>query len=380
LSIDKPGSDRVRLCRALMLVAVAFAAARCGSSKAPTAPQPPALRISSISPAVGSTTGGSVVVVVGTDFASDATLSVGGVAATGIIVQGTTTIRATIGARGTAGSGDVVVTSGGRTTTLANSFTFVPPSGANQPPVVSTMRSIGPRTGQPSGFADVDETIGFVATIIDAETAPSDLDYEWTGPGSFSGSGATVAWRAPSAPAPATVTLKVVERYTEGAVTHRNESTRAFVVDVHDSQKEILDMGEDFLTLFSQSNIGTNQVLHNFSTTCDKGRGRDDEKGDVDKNRADYVEDFSKFRITRRPPVTFNFGGRCTFRLRAADACAAYAVHWEVVDRRTGSRGVSDGIDHVTAVLENNRWLLCHSDFEGAETNLTTGVTRYVQW
>ena len=338
------------------------------------------LRISSISPAVGSTTGGSVVIVVGTDFASDARLTIGGVAATDVVVQGTTTITAMVGARPAAGAGDVVVTSGGRSTTLVNGFTFVAPSGANQAPVISVIRSIGPRAGQPSGFADVDETIALVATTIDAEAAPGALDYEWTGAGSFSGSGATTAWRAPSTPAPVTVTLKVVESFTEGPVTHRNESTRSFVVDVHDSQKEILDMGEDFLTRFSQSNIGTSEVLHNFSTTCDRGRGRDDEKGDVDKNRADYIEDFSKFRITRRPPVTFNFGGRCTFRLRAADACAAYAVHWEVVDRRNGSRGVSDGIDHVTAVLENNRWLLCHSDFEGTETNLTTGVTRYVQW
>jgi hypothetical protein len=273
-----------------------------------------------------------------------------------------------------------VVTSGARSTALVNGFTFVAPSGANQAPFISDIRSIGSRPGQPTGFADVDETIALAATTMDADTASSALDYKWTGPGSFSGSGATVAWRAPSAPTAATVTLTVVETFTEGTVTHRNESTRPFVVQVHDSQKEILDMGEDFLTLFSQSNISTNQVLHNFSTSCDKGRGRDDEKGDVDQNRADYIEDFSKFRITRRPPVTFNFGGRCTFRLRAADACSAYAVHWETIRRSDGSRGLSNGIDYVTAVLENNRWLLCHSDFEGTETNLTTGLTRYVQW
>jgi hypothetical protein len=156
-------------------------------------------------------------------------------------------------------------------------------------------------------------------------------------------------------------------------------------VQVHDSQKEILDMGEDFLTLFSRSEVPTDQVLHNFSPTCDRGFGRAAEADDVAKNRRDYIQDFSKFRLTRLPPVGFNFGGSCFSPNgpRGADACSKFTVHWEVIHRNppdAGMRGTVDGIDYVTAVWEQNRWFLCHSDFAGTSTNPILGTTRHVVW
>jgi len=60
-----------------------------------------------------------------------------------------------------------------------------------------------------------------------------------------------------------------------------------------------------------------------------------------------------------------------------------FRVHGEVtyIDAgRVGRREITDGIDHVTAVLENNRWLLCHSDFKGTAVNPTLGTTRFVTW
>ena len=67
-------------------------------------------------------------------------------------------------------------------------------------------------------------------------------------------------------------------------------------------------------------------------------------------------QDFSKFRITRLPPVTFNFGARCSSPNgpRRADACARFVVHWEVTHKSppdTGKREITDGTDYVTAVL-----------------------------
>jgi hypothetical protein len=60
--------------------------------------------------------------------------------------------------------------------------------------------------------------------------------------------------------------------------------------------------------------------------------------------------------------------------IRPADACSFFTVHWEftyledeVVDNvqyRAGDHGITDGTDHVTAVLENGDWKLCHSDFK----------------
>jgi hypothetical protein len=169
-------------------------------------------------------------------------------------------------------------------------------------------------------------------------------------------------------PSPVTITLTASETYVEGKLTHTNVSDpKTFVMQVHDSQTEILDMGQDFLTLFSQSNVSTNDVLHNFSTTCDGGKGRADEKLDVDQNRTLYTQDFSAFRISRRGPATINFHSTCVLpdgRVQNnIDACASYAVHWEVNKKSSGVREITNGVDYVSAVLENNAWRLCHSSF-----------------
>lgn len=368
-------------------MALVLAAGGCGDSA--TAPTPTGLSISAISPSAGSTRGGTAVSINGRGFSSDATVTIGGIAASVVAVQGTQGITASTPASSASGVVDVVVASGGRTATLTRGFTFVAPSGGNQAPVIASIRSTGSRANQPDGFADLDETITLAATVTDAETPASALTYAWSGPGAFTGSGATISWRAPAnvSPTPSIVpvVLTVTESFTEGGVGHTNTASRTFAVDLHDSQKEILDMGEDFLTLFSQSEVPADQVLHNFSTTCDDGSGRADERRDVVKNRTNFVQDFSKFRVTRMPPVTFNFGDRCFNPKgpRRADACARFAVHWEVTSKippDAGQREIADGTDYVTAVFENSRWYLCHSDFTGTVSNPKTGATRQVIW
>jgi len=199
------------------------------------------------------------------------------------------------------------------------------------------------------------------------------LKFTWNGPGIFTQSGATTTWTVPGdyAPTPSqiTVTLTVTETYTEGGVTQTNVSAPAsFVLNVHNSQEEILRMGEDFLARFAQSNLSTSEVLHNFSTTCDRGDGRNAEKSDVDANRATYVEDFNAFRIQRRGAATFAFDSHTCFLpdgrvQRNIDACSSFAVHFEDTKKSTGVRGVNEGVDYVSAVLENNQWKLCHSDY-----------------
>ncbi len=372
-----------------MLAVLGFSAAACNGDS-PGGPSPPVLRVSAISPAAGSTTGTTAVTITGVNFAGGATVLIGGVAASGVTVQNGTTITATTGEHPTAGAADVVVSSGGLTATLAGAFLFVAPSGANRPPVIASIRSTGSRSNQPSGFADADENLTLVATVTDAETSPSALTYAWTGPGTFSAPAPNVIWHVPTnlspLPSPTTVTLTVTERFTEGGISHQNVVISNFVVQVHDSQKEILDMGQDFLTLFSQSEIPSDQVLHNFSPTCDGGQGRASEKADVDRSRRDYVQDFSKFRIARLTPVTYNFGGVCVEfdgRVRRADACSRFTVHWEIryiSGPMTGQREITDGTDYVTAVLEAGQWRLCHSDFEGTTFNPTMRTTRRVTW
>jgi len=225
--------------------------------------------LSSISPTQGSTTGGNNVTLNGANFASDATLLVGGIVATNVVVQSSTVLTAVVGANAAAGPADVIVTSNGHSATLSRAFTFVAPTGNNQPPVVRSIRSVGSRPGAPPGFADINDTVTLTADAADAETPVSALTFLWTGPGTFAGTTATTSWHLPAsvspAPSPATVTVTAVETYAEGKLTHTQTSEpKSVVMQVHDSQKEILDMGEDFLTLFSNSSVTTSQVMHNF--------------------------------------------------------------------------------------------------------------------
>lgn len=355
----------------LFSAALATLAVACGGS--PAAPTPATLKVTSVTPASGSVSGGTLVTIGGTEFGADAAVTVGGIAATQITLLGSTALTAVIGARPNAGAADVVVTSGGKTAALANSFTYVSPSGSNTAPVITGIRSTGTRTNQPANFGDVGETLTLTATVSDNETSADRLSFKWSGPGSFAQNAATTAWTIPAdytpTPSQVTVTLTVTETYTEGAVTHTNVSAPAtYVLNVHNSQEEILTAGEDFLARFAQSNIPTADVLRNFSTTCDDGSGRAEEKADVDRNRDEVIEDFAAYRIQRRGPVTFAFGGGfCQLpdgrQQRRIDACSSFAVHFEDVNRRTGARGGSEGVDYISAVLENNQWRLCHSSY-----------------
>jgi hypothetical protein len=357
-------------------------AVSCSSN--PTGPSGVTLAVVSIAPARGSTTGETPVLITGQGFAAGATVTIGGVAATDVAVQNATTLTAVVGSRPTGGAADVVVSSGGSNASLTGGYTFVAPSGTNQPPIVSGIRSTGTRPNQPSGFGDINETLTLIATVSDVETSTSALTYQWTGNGTFGAAATTTTWQLPATASPlpsqTTATLKVTESYSEGGVTHRNISTATFIVSLHDSQTEILDLGVDFLTLWSNSSNSTNTVLHNFSPTCDNGRGRSNEASDTDNAHAQFVQDFPRFTIARRPPVTFNFAGRCNVpsdpprTQLTVDACSAYTVHWEINQIPGGQRVVTDGIDYVSAVLENNQWHLCHSDFVGTSRNGLTVV------
>lgn len=331
-----------------------------------------------------------MVTVIGTEFTSDATLAVGGVSATKVVVQGSTSITAVIGAHPGAGTGDVLVSAAGKSASLLNGFTFFAPTGANHPPVVTSIRSVGSRANQPSGFGNIDDSVTLVPSIVNAEGASVTLTYEWSGSGSFTASSdGTTTWRLPTSvnPAPSTVTatLVVSESFAEGAVTHLQSSAPAsFALQLHDSQKEILDMGEDFLTLFTRQ-LPSSEVLHNFSTTCDGGKGRSEEANDGATNRANYIEDINAFRISRRAPFSINFRSFCPAGDKPAqpntDACSSFAVQWEGIDKTMGnSRFVTKGIDYVSAVLESNQWKLCHSTFVGTDSYPALGITRAVSW
>jgi plastocyanin len=107
--------------------------------------------ISTISPVSGSTAGGTAVTINGSGFGSNATVTFGGVAATNVTVNTSTSITATAPAHA-AGKVDVVVTnSDSQTGTLAQSFTYAAPL---------AITTITPNVALPAG------TPGAAATTI----------------------------------------------------------------------------------------------------------------------------------------------------------------------------------------------------------------------
>jgi RHS repeat-associated protein len=107
----------------------------------------PAPTVSSINPTAGTTAGGTPVTITGTNFQAGATVSLGGVAATGVTVTPPNTITATTGAHA-AGPVNVVVTNpDSQSGTLANGFTYVAPA--------PTVSSINPTSGTTAGGTPV---------------------------------------------------------------------------------------------------------------------------------------------------------------------------------------------------------------------------------
>lgn len=86
----------------------------------------PAPTVSSVAPNSGSTAGGTAVTITGANFASGATVTFGGAAATNVVVASSTSITATTPA-GSAGAALVTVTVSGQSGSLASGFTYLAP-------------------------------------------------------------------------------------------------------------------------------------------------------------------------------------------------------------------------------------------------------------
>jgi hypothetical protein len=364
-------------------VLTAIVSAACDSGSGPTTPPTPTtITVTAISPATGSTFGGTAVTITGTGFVAGVTVQIGGTAATDVVVTNSTTITAKTAAH-VEGAGNVVVAAGTVTGSLPSGFTFVTPAvGPNSPPTVGSISVTAPRPKQPKTLASVGDRMTLTASINDAETPLSGLTIQWSSLpsiGTFTGTGASVQWTAPastSSPQTVILMLTVLEQYQEPDSSglpvqreHRVQKTTS--VKVHDTVKEVSDMAVDFLELFSDSSI-TNPalVLHNFSQTCDGGKGYEDEYGDVVISRE------KKLILTHdiTPPSVFQyaFGSTkqaCTNKGQTpGDVCVEVPVHW--TDRDLDDDEFHDvrGTDYVTGVYENAAWRLCHSRWDAIDT------------
>jgi hypothetical protein len=371
----------------LPVLALSLALAACGGGpSSPTAPSDTSLRVTRIAPAAGTTYGGTAVTISGANFPAGATVTIGGTAATSVVVAGATSITA-VTPQHAAGAADVVVSGGARSATLPGAFTFVAPSpSTNAPPVIASLTAQGTHAHEPAQFADLGEKIAVRATVTDAETPAADLTYEWSAPvGAFSGSGGSVSWTAPAAmttPASVTLSLVVIERYTmtgpDGQpLQQENRVTKSVAVSVHDSAKEVGDMAYTFLVNFSKQ-VSVETVLKDFRHGCGYNNdGLHYETEDVVNNQLNY--DIDAYKVGQ-PATTVKFGGVCSFRAREADACAQVAVDWtstRLTDPDKGAVERAYGTDQVTAVYgPQNRWWLCDSDFDGRVVNALTGVVK----
>ncbi len=317
---------------------------------------PPA--VFAIAPSSGPMSGGTLVQISGSNFAAGASVTIGGVAAADVVVNSASSISAKTSARSTAGPADVTVTVAGKAGTLAGAFTYQSDLG---PPAIDGITARGSRPNEPPGLADLGEEILVTATVSDPDTPIDQLRFEWTAEaGTFSGSGASVTWRAPAdaqTPRPVTLSLTVSDNV--------GSASSSIPVSVHNSVKEVGDLSREFLLDFSDSSKPAAFVVRNFSKSPRCEAERDAEFSQIDENRRLY-------RITSASigaaAVNIQFASRpCPYEPRNGDACAAIPSTWNSVCVTSDPAcvpGRVDGVDFVTAVYEQSEWKLCASYFE----------------
>lgn len=169
----------------------------------------PGVSISDVSPASGTIAGGTAITIAGTGFAAGATVTVGGAAATSIVVVSATEITAVTPAHA-AGVVDVAVTVDSTTATSAGGFTYLDPF---------RIDSVSPAVAYRGGGSSV--TIagaGYVAgaqVLIDGRLATV-----------TSLTATEIVATVPAAPAAGAVTLKV-------RLPDTSERTAAFTYEDH---------------------------------------------------------------------------------------------------------------------------------------------------
>ncbi len=138
-----------------------------------TAPAP-APTLTSISPSAGPAAGGATVTITGTNLTGATSVTVGGTAAVGVVVNSATSLTVTTPAHA-AGSVDVVVTTVGGTATLVDAYTYV---------AAPTLTNVLLKGARPTGgtvtylvgtnfTGDTSVTIGGAAATVEAQTSTS---------------------------------------------------------------------------------------------------------------------------------------------------------------------------------------------------------------
>ena len=124
--------------------------------------------VTAISPSLGPTSGGKRVTITGTNFVDGATVTIGGNAATDVVITATKIYAKT--PAGSAGSADVVVSNpASQSDTLTAGFTYIP-----KPTVTSISPTSGPITGG-TGITITGENFVDGATVRIGGVAATDV-------------------------------------------------------------------------------------------------------------------------------------------------------------------------------------------------------------
>lgn len=240
----------------------------------------------------------------------------------------------------------------------SSAFRFQTDAAPNTPPIIRSLSMNTDRT-------EVNGQIQLTAVVVDQETDPASLVYEWSSAGgAFTGSGASVIWRAPGSASPAVQELKltVIDRYTvtdaDGrAQSKENRVTSTVTAYLNDSPAELSALALTFLDDFVHSERSPEFCVRNFSDNC---RGKAEELGDIQRNRAAYINDptRSSFRIHS---ISYNTAGNTPSQATFATVLAPCV--FASTEKATGIFGLATGTCRLTNVYEGRQWRLCESNF-----------------
>jgi hypothetical protein len=214
--------------------------------------------------------------------------------------------------------------------------------------------------------------VQLVATVEDQESGHDRLLFLWSaGVGTIIGNGLNATWQAPTdfaTPADPAVTLTVVENYqglnAQGQIVSlEHRVTRSVTVHLHNSVKELADMGRSFLQKFANSSITPAAAVVDFSDSCP---GKQDELEDIEDNRENYFILGSQLGEPRVSNLT---------KYQRADITISCSFQSRRLKCPSGSSGCTVGeIDRVsgtcrlTAIYERARWWLCDSRFSSSSS------------
>ncbi len=227
----------------------------------------------------------------------------------------------------------------------------------NQTPVIRSITVSSERI-------EMDGDALVTADVTDAETPSNQLTYTWKADaGTFDGAGASVTWRAPRdqpTPRDYTISLTVTEVYGPANNTAQNVTVgQSPTIRVHNTRKELSDMGLTFLHRFGDSSVSPQTCVADFAASCP---GRNVELEDIERNRRLFIV---LDHTLETPRVNYTPGRtsaeviiRASYTSRIV-SCNGWPVEWGSCS--VGRVDVAKFDDHLPSIYEQGRWWFCDS-------------------